>query len=143
MSRTRFQLNSNSAHIDVYKRLPSAEPNKTYLLRIEQVVVPELRDSILLNKPLFTLERRVMNGVNQEVADELEVEAFAPQNVKTEIQFVYQLNEYLRSSLLRLVSEGVDELEADVNIFQYATPPRLCETDRQRLVLRHNRNGSR
>ena len=116
MTTTRFQLNSKDAEVDVYKKMPSAEPNKKYVLTLEQVVVPELRDSIVLNTALFTLERRVILGLDPTALDARApnnainalplIQPFIPNNVKTEVQFVFQLNEYFRNSFLRTIGDG-------------------------------------
>ena len=123
MTTTRFQLNSKDAEIDIYKRLPSAEPNKKYLLTLEQVTIPELRQSIVLNKELFTLERRIAqaqaHAANRAIP---EIGSFTPQNCKTELQFVDQVNQYLRHSLLRSISEGAAVYPHNVVLHQYAVP---------------------
>ena len=95
MQTTRLQLNSRDSKIDVYKSLPSAELNKRYAIRVEQLTIPAMSDGLILNQELFSVERRLIYGTDHSVRGEpeqiiylpLEVElgqdesAFIPKNV--------------------------------------------------------------
>ena len=56
---TRIQLNSKTYKVDVYKSMPSLEDNKRYALKVERLTVPAMSGGLILNQPLFTVERRI------------------------------------------------------------------------------------
>ena len=122
MQTTRLQLNARSSRINVYKTLPSAELNKRYIIRVEQLTIPAMSSGLILNQELFTIERRCVAGVNHTVDGEIQPVAelptlsghlskeFIPENVKTVSQLVYQMNAYFRRKFLKLVTtEHADE----------------------------------
>jgi len=111
MQTTRLQLNSRDSRIDVYKSLPSAELNKRYAIRVEQLTIPAMSDGLILNTELFSVEWRCLPGSDHSVGDvphiitELPVPSvFIPQNVKTVSQLVYQMNSFFRQLLVKLVT---------------------------------------
>ena len=111
MQTTRLQLNSRDSRIDVYKSLPSAELNKRYAIRVEQLTIPAMSDGLILNTELFSVEWRCIAGVHHsvdgvpEIVTELPVPyQFIPQNVKTVSQLVYQMNSFFRQLLVKLVT---------------------------------------
>ena len=68
-------MNSRDSKIDVYKSLPSAELNKRYAIRVEQLTIPAMSDGLILNQELFSVERRCkrdtehsINGILRDVA---------------------------------------------------------------------------
>ena len=58
----RVQINSRTASTNVLLTYPTLEANKNYTLTVEKLTVPAL-DSIVLNKPLFAVERRLVAGM--------------------------------------------------------------------------------
>ena len=46
----------------MFKKLPSTEPNKKYVLRVEGLTVPETTSGLILNKALFEVKRRLIVG---------------------------------------------------------------------------------
>ena len=57
----RIQINARSSETDVLLKLPTVDANKEYLLTVEKTIVPAL-DSLILNVPLLSIERRVVLG---------------------------------------------------------------------------------
>jgi len=111
MQTTRIQLNSRDSNIDVYKTLPSAELNKRYVIRVEQLTIPAMSDGLIFNQELFTVERRCVLttihtvGYVVQPTVQLQVPAtFIPQNVKTVSQLAYQMNAFFRQLFLRLLT---------------------------------------
>ena len=111
MQTTRLQLNSRDSSIDVYKALPSAELNKRYVIRVEQLTIPAMSDGLILNQELFSIERRCKQDVVHSIAgvvqptSQLPVEAsFVPQNVRTVSQMVYQMHAFFRQLFLKLIT---------------------------------------
>mgnify|MGYP000079489496 CR=1 FL=1 len=112
----RLQLNSRDANIDVYKKLPTTEPNKNYVIRVEGLVLPETTDGLILNKPLFDVRRRLIVGSEPDnllTDDELPIISgvgfddgsmvFTPNDVRSYPQLVYQMNAFFRNRMLRLL----------------------------------------
>ena len=122
MQTTRLQLNSRDSSIDVYKSLPSAELNKRYAIRVEQLTIPAMSDGLILNQELFSVERRLIYGADHSIDGDMvqvtelplfgvfgqEASVFIPKNVKTVSQLVYQMNAYFRQMLLKLVTSDED-----------------------------------
>ena len=130
MQTTRLQLNSRDNSIDVYKRLPSTDLKKRYVLRVEQLTIPAMSDGLILNKELFDIERRCVVGTVHTVDGEVQDVAnlpllsglqvdhvyrpeFIPQNVKTVSQLVYQINAFLRERLVKLTTTDEDFDDGD------------------------------
>ena len=125
MQTTRLQLNSRDSKIDVYKSLPSAELKKRYVVRVEQLTIPAMTDSLILNTNLFEIERRCVIGTHHTIlgviqpASELDLlkpavtqptvegNTFRPQNVQTVSQLVYQMNAFFRQRLVKLVTSTI------------------------------------
>ena len=119
MQTTRIQLNARESRINVYKTLPSAELNKRYIIRVEQLTIPAMSSGLILNQELFTIERRCVAGVNHTVDGEIQPVAelptlsghlskeFIPENVKTVSQLVYQMNAFFRQRLVKLVTSTI------------------------------------
>ena len=112
----RLQLNSRDANIDVFKKLPTTEPNKNYVIRVEGLVLPETTDGLILNKPLFDVRRRLIVGSEPDnllTDDELPIISgvgfddgsmvFTPNDVRSYPQLVYQMNAFFRNRMLRLL----------------------------------------
>ena len=112
MQTTRLQLNSRDSDINVYKKFPSADLKKRYVIRVEQLSIPAMSDGLILNKELFSMERRCIVGVDHNVGNDVQPTAelplwnieFIPQNVKTVSQLVYQMNAFFRNRLVKLVT---------------------------------------
>jgi len=134
MQTTRLQLNSRDSSIDVYKSLPSAELNKRYVIRVEQLTIPAMSGGLILNQELFSIERRCVQDVVHSIAgvvqptSQLQVEAsFVPQNVKTVSQLVYQMNAFFRQLCLKLITapqvfaDGVDYFDITNEFAHQAT----------------------
>ena len=58
--QSRIQLNSKTYQIDVFKNMPTTEANKRYALKIERLTVPPMSGGLILNQPLFSVERRLI-----------------------------------------------------------------------------------
>ena len=110
----RLQLNSRDANIDVYKKLPTTEPNKKYVIRVEGLTLPETTDGLILNKPLFDVRRRLIVGSEPDnllTDDVLPIRegvgfgamVFTPNDVRSYPQLVYQMNAFFRNRMLRLL----------------------------------------
>ena len=121
---TRVQLNSKTYNVDVYKHMPSIEDNKRYSIKVERLTVPAQSGGLILNQPLFTVERRLTqdteylcvenNGPDYADERDLHLEStFTPQNVRTTTELIYQMNSFFRKLLLNLVSSEDDFLAAD------------------------------
>ena len=114
----RLQLNSKKNKINVFKQMPTTEDNQRYTLAIESLTVPPMTHGLILNQPLFTVERRLV--LNEEwavvplnnaphvphVSRALPAGdwTFTPQNVKTISQLLYQMNHFFRKKHLQAVT---------------------------------------
>ena len=156
MQTTRLQLNSRDSKIDVYKSLPSAELNKRYAIRVEQLTIPAMSDGLILNQELFSVERRCkrdtehsINGILRDVAGlpqftvlGQDQDIFIPQNVKTVSQLVYQMNAFFRRLMVKLVTtteifeDGVNHfnIPEDFEYFHNADWYTVQETNRGQRV---------
>ena len=120
----RIKINSRTPSVHVSLSYPSIDPNRSYVLTVEKLMVPAM-DSLILNKTLFTVERRLLGGINDDdlTVRLLPVDAkyttFTPQNVRTVSQLLYQMNTFFQELCLRCVSTG---LQYDVLVHQYAIP---------------------
>ena len=117
----RFQFNSRKAQIDIYKKMPSIEPNKKYKLAIEQVVFPQTGNPMLHGKELFRVERRRLETLLHTPALPNEI-IFIPENVSTVLELVAQINHFLRSKLLQSTSLGVNAYDNTAGRYQYGLP---------------------
>ena len=112
---TRLQVNSKTASVDVYKSLPSAERNTRYALTVERFTIPPMAHGFL-NKPLFTVERRLSHGADITDPEEIASKTltypmtFTPKNVQTVGQFAYQMNEFFRKGITLNVKRGIYRL---------------------------------
>ena len=104
----RVQVNSRTSDTNVSLTYPTLDPNKLYTLTVEKLTVPAF-DSLILNNTLFTVERRLRNGVSLTGAHHAlplpeEFTTFTPQNVRTVSQLVYQMNIFFREMCMRLAT---------------------------------------
>ena len=107
----RIQVNSVSDRTSVLLKFPTTDQNKKYKLIVEKLVVPSQR-SLVLNTQLFTVERRLDQGVEHDILEYIlpiaeEFHAFTPKNVKTISHLLYQMNLFFRELCQRLVSQGL------------------------------------
>ena len=105
----RVQVNSRTSNTNVLLTYPTLDANKMYTLTIEKLTVPAF-DSLLLNKKLFTVERRVRNGVSltgvhHVLPVPIEFTTFTPQSVRTVSQLIFQMNLFFREMCMRLATE--------------------------------------
>ena len=113
----RVQLNSRKSKIDVFKRFPQLDLAKVYALKIEYLTIPPINTGLILNKPLFSIERRGMLG-EQPCDDEFVTEdeylidggEFIPTNVKNTTDLVYQINVFFRRFFAKLRSGRIPAL---------------------------------
>ena len=103
--------------------MPSIEDNKRYSVKVERLTVPAQTGGLILNQPLFSVERRLTSGAEYLCVEDdgpeynadrnLHFEStFTPQNVRTTNDLVYQMNSFFRKLLLNLVSSEDDFLAA-------------------------------
>ena len=116
----RVQVNSKYTTPNINLTYPTLDANKMYTITIEKLRVPA-RDSLILNKPLFTVERRLIEDIDLFGGDEIlpvhaDYTTFTPQNVRTVTQFVYQANRFFRELCQRLVTKVIPDLD----LHQYA-----------------------
>jgi len=119
----RVQVNSRTSRTNVLLTYPTLDANKTYNMTIEKLTVPAL-DSLLLNKKLFAVERRLAIGQNlyggqEQLPLPVEFTTFTPQNVRTVSQLVYQMNLFFREMCMRLATKAIPYNNA---IHQFAVP---------------------
>ena len=111
-----MQLNSKTDKIDIFKQLPSLNVKNRYSLRIESLTIPQMSSGLILNQPLFTIERRLrQNSVWSNViqfAGDINVVphdntslptddwTFTPHHVKTVSQLVFQMNHFFRKKTI-------------------------------------------
>ena len=121
--------------------MPSAEENKRYALKVERFTVPPMSSGLILNQPLFTVERRLTNNTVYSVqhpitgvyttvgAATLNVPAiFSPINVRTTSELMYQMNMFFRKMLLSSVTSTVDyAVGAEVFVVQDIFEPQDFE----------------
>ena len=115
MATTRVQLNSKTYKVDVFKSMPSLDINKRYIVKIERLTVPAQSGGLILNQPLFTVERRLTENTQySNIANVLGVDVtnynanvalpvnmtFTPQDVRTAPQLLSQMNNFFRRNLL-------------------------------------------
>ena len=109
----RIKINSRTANAHVSLSYPSCDANKTYILTVEKLVAPAM-DSLLLNKPLFSVERRLAHDTDEddETINLLPIHeqftTFTPQNARNVSHLLYQMNNFLREVCWRCVSTGFD-----------------------------------
>ena len=120
----RVKINSRTPTVHVNLNYPTIDPNRSYVLTVEKLLVPAL-DSLVVNKPLFTVERRLEGAINHDdITARLlplneKYTTFTPQNVRTVSQLLFQMNIFLQELCLRCVSEG---LVYDDEVHQYEVP---------------------
>ena len=97
---TRIKLDSTSNKIDVYKNLPSTKPNKKYLITLEDLVIPAVCDSFVLDgTPLFEVRRRVVAGLDTQPLPIRMI--FTPLRCRNVAELVWQMNEFFRNGFFR------------------------------------------
>jgi hypothetical protein len=109
----RLQVNSVSNRTSVLLKFPTTDPNKKYKLFVEKLVVPS-QNSLVLNSPLFTVERRLLQGAEHDILEYTlpvaeEFFTFVPKNVKTISHLLFQMNLFFRELCQRLVAQGLAE----------------------------------
>lgn len=105
---TRVQLNSKTYNIDVFKKFPSLDIQKSYVLKVESAHIPAVDTGLIANEPLFTLERRFLDDTEykeNEARFDTDM-SFTPQNVRTGTQLVFQINKFLDRAILKLLTSG-------------------------------------
>ena len=114
--------------------MPSLEENKRYALKVERLTVPAMSGGLILNQPLFTVERRLTVNAEHEdvllddpnvVSDDVELHVestFTPTNVRTTSELVYQMNSFFRKLLLSLVTSQYDFGQAQLGEDVYPIP---------------------
>jgi hypothetical protein len=110
----RVEVNSRTARANILLTYPTTDANKTYQLTVEKLDVPAL-DSLILNKTLFSVERRLALGVltqgglqalPQPQAGE-DMATFTPQNVRNVSQLIFQTNLFFRELCQRLATIAI------------------------------------
>ena len=101
--------------------MPSTDDKKRYALKVERLTVPAMSDGLILNQPLFTVERRLVQdeiwstvptNVNAPHIPHVSIAlpagdwTFTPQNVKTISQLLHQMNKFFRKKLLQAVTSA-------------------------------------
>lgn len=135
---TRIQLNSKTYKVDVFKSMPSLEENKRYALKVERLTVPAMSGGLILNQPLFTVERRLtvnseyicvedaednpVHVISDDASLHIVESTFTPTNVRTTSELVYQMNSFFRKLLLSLVTSQDDFGQAQLGNDVYAIP---------------------
>jgi len=116
----RVKITSRTATTHVNLSYPTIDPNKKYTITVEKLTVPVL-NSLVMNEPLFTVERRLASTVTTDKTDtQLPVPAtFTPQSVRNVSHLLHQMNAFFREMLLRLVTTNIPHNNA---IHQYAIP---------------------
>ena len=121
----RVQVNSKTARTDVYLKFPQVEPNKTYTLSIEKLLVPAL-ESMNINTELFRIERRISetDNIPDNSLPQIETEhtIFTPRNLRTLTDLVYDMNRFFREFLRRIVTKDLSDTNAINQITQYVVP---------------------
>ena len=114
---SRIEINSKTASVDIYKQLPSADPNTKYALTVENVTVPPMTHGMVLNSPLFTIERRLKNDATLDTEQEsvaLDYEmTFTPRDVQTVGQLAFQMNEFLQIGFIKNLQLGLNNYDTD------------------------------
>ena len=88
MQTTRIQLNSRDSNIDVYKKFPSTELNKRYVISVEQLTIPAMSSGLILNTELFSMERRCVANVQHTVANDIQPTAELPISPAENMEFI-------------------------------------------------------
>ena len=103
MATTRVQLNSKTYKVDVFKAMPSLDISKRYIVKVERLTVPAQSGGLILNQPLFTVERRLVRLEDYHDEDVFNPNVtlpvnmtFTPQNVRTAPQLLSQMNNFFR-----------------------------------------------
>ena len=125
---TRIQLNSKTDRIDVYKNTPSSQLNKRYTLKVERFTLPPMSGGLILNQPLFSIERRLLvdelhhtttEGFEED-SDALDVGlpidmTFSPSNVNNTSELVFQLNQFFETRILQgiFATQGYADSDAE------------------------------
>jgi len=114
MATTRVQLNSKTYQVDVYKAMPSLDISKRYSIKVERLTVPAQSGGLILNQPLFTVERRLVRLEDYHDEDVFNPNVtlpvnmtFTPQNVRTAPQLLSQMNNFFRRNLLSIITGTV------------------------------------
>ena len=111
----RIQINSRKSQTHVYKRFPSLDLAKKYLMTVESLTTPTLYREIL-DKPLFTLYRRGVDGYNiYHVGGDINIAlhlnanvTFTPHNVENVHQLLYQMNTFFQEFWSKGLTEFID-----------------------------------
>ena len=115
---TRIQVNSKTAEVDVYKSMPSAQPNSRYSLTLENVTVPPMSHGYIFNKPLFSVLRRLDHGTDVSAAAPVPDQevlgytmTFTPNDVKTIGELVFQLNEFFKKGFVKNIKLPLNDTD--------------------------------
>ena len=110
--KSRIEINSSTPDVDVYKRLPSTDANSSYALTVEKLTIPRMTHGMVLNSPLFSIERRL--DKDSELDDDDNIESvklkyemtFTPKDVQTVGQLAFQLNEFFKIGFIKNLKLG-------------------------------------
>jgi hypothetical protein len=110
----RTQINSRENKVHVYKRFPTLDLAKRYIMKVESLDIPKLYDQIL-NKPLFTIYRRAIQGFAIYQADGTFKDilkfagnwTFTPNNAENVYQLLFQMNKFFREFFSKILTGQV------------------------------------
>jgi len=120
----RVKISSRTTTTRVQLNYPTVDANKRYRLTVEKLDVPAM-DSLIVNKTLFTVERRLIAGAGYGLPYAgnyglpVSQDTFTAKNVKTVSQLIYQLNSFFLDLCRRTVTHAT-ELPYDAALHQYA-----------------------
>jgi hypothetical protein len=114
----RIQLNSRTNRIDVFRSFPTLELDKKYVLKIDNVYLPTLDAGFIPNEPLFSMERRALEGSVPCDADFVSVDevfiergTFIPDKCNNVVELVYQINYFLRKFFSEMRTGVIEEFD--------------------------------
>ena len=138
---TRIKLDSASNRIDVYKNMPSTKPNKSYILTIEDLVIPQISDGLVLDGiALFTVRRRIHRNLDG-LIDLPVPSTFTPAHCKNTAEFVWQVNEFFRTIILQSIHVGFPFV---FGTHQYNVPADFAQNNGDwHTVIRQSAAGGR
>jgi len=116
----RVKISSRTTTTRVQLNYPTVDANKRYRLTVEKLDVPAM-DSLIVNKTLFTVERRLVAGVVYDGVDfglPVLQDTFTAINVKTVSQLLFQLNSFFTDLCRRTVTHPT-QLPYNAALHQY------------------------
>ena len=113
---TRIQLNSKTYRVDVYKNTPSSQLKQRYALKVERFTLPPMSQGLILNQPLFSVERRLLvDQLHHSVVAGFEEDSdaldtglpiemeFTPHQVHNCAELIYQMNQFFETTILKAI----------------------------------------